>query len=243
MAGGEVYARLPAPRPPENPGGIPGLLLYKQLLDDIEAESFLSDLVDGKWTSENANQAIHYGPLPPWAHELAMRLPLGCLPPYVLDRTPLFDQLIVNTYLPGQGIASHVDLGKFEDGIAVFSFGSSAVMDFAPAAPGPNRSLGADVAGTPTRTLQDAAGVSWVADALRQSLEVLLEPGDLLVLHGEARYCWTHGIQARMEDVFGGVRRQRGTRVSVTLRRMVGAARETGSEEHGAPRTLESVRL
>ena len=67
--------------------------------------------------------------------------------------------------------------------------------------------------------------------------------GDLLVLHGEARYCWTHGIQARMEDVFGGVRRQRGTRVSVTLRRMVGAARETGSEEHGAPRTLESVRL
>ena len=32
----------------------------------------------------------------------------------VLDRSPLFDQIIVNLYRPGEGIASHVDLMRFE---------------------------------------------------------------------------------------------------------------------------------
>ena len=44
-----------------------------------------------------------------------------------------------------------------------------------------------------------------------ESHDVLLQPGDLLTLHGEARYEWTHGIDGDM---------LRGPRCSITLRRM-----------------------
>lgn len=43
---------------------------------------------------------------------------------------PLFDQLIVNRYQPGEGITPHIDLARFEDGIAIVSLGSAAVMQF-----------------------------------------------------------------------------------------------------------------
>ena len=67
---------------------------------------------------------------------------------------------------------------------------------------------------------------------------VLLAPGDLLTMHGEARYGWTHGcvrlrgshaacvlltqrsIAARESDEWEGATVPRGHRVSLTLRRM-----------------------
>ena len=70
---------------------------------------------------------------------------------------------------------------------------------------------------------------------------VLLAPGDLLTMHGEARYRWTHGcvrlrgshgvrpfdanatqrsIAARESDEWEGATVPRGHRVSLTLRRM-----------------------
>ena len=61
-------------------------------------------------------------------------------------------------------------------------------------------------------------------------VDVLLEPGDLLLLRGEARYGWAHGIAARMEDAWAGRRIVRGKRVSVTLRRM---AEDCTLAEHG----------
>jgi alkylated DNA repair dioxygenase AlkB len=48
----------------------------------------------------------------------------------IYHRRPVFDQLIVNRYLPGEGILPHVDLARFEDGIAIVSLGSAAVMEF-----------------------------------------------------------------------------------------------------------------
>ena len=47
------------------------------------------------------------------------------------NREPLFDQMIINVYHPGQGIKAHVDLAKFDDGIASVSLGSTCVMLFA----------------------------------------------------------------------------------------------------------------
>lgn len=55
---------------------------------------------------------------------------------------------------------------------------------------------------------------------------VLLRPGDVYVLSGEARYSWKHGIAYRAEDSVREEARgepyvlQRRTRMSVTLRRM-----------------------
>jgi alkylated DNA repair dioxygenase AlkB len=55
----------------------------------------------------------------------------------------------------------------------------------------------------------------------QERVSVMLEPGSLLVLSGEARYGWKHGIAARHEDVLNGVRYRRGRRVSVTLRTVI----------------------
>lgn len=46
------------------------------------------------------------------------------------NRKPLFNQMIANSYEPGEGISSHVDLLRFEDGIAIVSLLSSCVMTF-----------------------------------------------------------------------------------------------------------------
>jgi alkylated DNA repair dioxygenase AlkB len=62
--------------------------------------------------------------LPPWAHDIAVRLQRdGCMP-------DLADQLIVNDYAPGQGIPAHVDAPLFTDTIVSISLGSSCVMEF-----------------------------------------------------------------------------------------------------------------
>jgi alkylated DNA repair dioxygenase AlkB len=49
-------------------------------------------------------------------------------------------------------------------------------------------------------------------------VDVLLEPGSLLVISGPARYAWRHGIAARKTDRWGDRTLVRGRRVSLTFR-------------------------
>ena len=53
------------------------------------------------------------------------------------------------------------------------------------------------------------------------SLTRLLEPQSLLVLQGEARFGWKHGIPARKVDLIDGQKIARGRRVSLTFRTVV----------------------
>jgi alkylated DNA repair dioxygenase AlkB len=48
--------------------------------------------------------------------------------------------------------------------------------------------------------------------------EILLEPGSLLLLSGEARWGWRHGIPARTVDRWQAQERPRSRRVSLTFR-------------------------
>jgi alkylated DNA repair dioxygenase AlkB len=50
---------------------------------------------------------------------------------------------------------------------------------------------------------------------------VFLEPRSALVLSGDARHHWTHGIAARDSDLWDGVERPRGRRISLTFRTML----------------------
>ena len=128
----------------------------------------------------SANDRI--GPLPDWLLEEAERLVADgwfAGPP---------DQAIVNEYVPGQGIAAHVDCEPcFGEAIASLSIGSACVMEFRERGSGRRASL-------------------------------VLDPGSLLVLSGPARHDWTHAIPARKSDPIDGVRRARGRRVSITFR-------------------------
>lgn len=110
------------------------------------------------------------------------------------------DQLTINEYPPGIGIAPHVDTHTaFEDGIACVSLGSDIVLDFRH----PQRQT-------------DFHAARWTP---RRSL---------LVMTGEARWLWTHGIAARKHDRHQGNLIPRGRRVSLSFRKI----RESKTCEH-----------
>jgi alkylated DNA repair dioxygenase AlkB len=181
----------------------PGLRLVPSWLAEGEGAALLAAVDAEAWAGELKRRVQHYGfrydykrrgvstaerlgPLPTWAAKLAARLAAE----RVFGRAP--DQVIVNEYRPGQGIAAHVDSSAFGPVVASLSLGSGCLMGFE----GP---------GGEARSL-------W------------LEPRSLLVLGGEARSAWRHGIAQRRSDVVGGERRPRGRRVSLTFRTVVAAS-------------------
>lgn len=127
----------------------------------------------------------HLGPLPQWLAALADRLAAAGI-----FRRPA-DQVIVNEYLPGQGISAHIDcVPCFGETIAILSLGGTVAM-----------TLRHPISG--------------------QSHEVPLLQRSLLTLSGPARYEWQHAIPARKSDIVSGVRTPRVRRVSLTFRTMV----------------------
>ncbi len=125
------------------------------------------------------------GPLPAWGALLAERFAGEGITDEVCD------QMIVNEYLPGQGIASHVDcVPCFGNSILSLSLGSAVEMVF--------------------------SNVS-----SKQQVPLLVEPGSLLVMQGEARFNWQHGIPARKSDLIGGQRKLRSRRISLTFRHII----------------------
>jgi alkylated DNA repair dioxygenase AlkB len=128
--------------------------------------------------------SMRLGPLPEWAAEIVRLARERGL----TDEEP--DQVIVNEYEPGQGIASHIDCKPcFTGTILSLSLLSPCVLDF--------------------------------KHKERQVVPVLLEPRSMMVMQGEARYDWTHGLAARKTDLYGGRRVVRGRRVSLTIRKVI----------------------
>lgn len=128
----------------------------------------------------------HLGPLPGWLAVLAGRLTDNRADGGAFREQP--DQVIVNEYLPGQGISAHIDcVPCFGDTIAILSLGGPVVMTFQCAADGARR-------------------------------EMTLPARSLLTLSGPARYDWLHAIPARKSDMIDGVKTPRVRRVSLTFR-------------------------
>lgn len=113
------------------------------------------------------------GPLPGWAGELAARLhgeAVFTCPP---------DQVIVNEYVPGQGISAHIDcVPCFGPVIASLSLLSGVAMELSRPEPG-------------------LRAVLW------------LPPRSLLIFEGDARWRWRHAIPARKSDPDHGPRGRR----------------------------------
>ncbi|KAL1915666.1 uncharacterized protein VTP21DRAFT_6425 [Calcarisporiella thermophila] len=170
---------------------IPGLTLSE--LPAELAEALLSSLVGAQVLHPpHNNQAMLFG-LPHWLKWIEDWVrDQGIFSPEVRARPTLFDQAIINFYNPGEGIVPHVDLPRFDDGIVIISLLSSCFMVLTP--------------------------VSSAAAAL---VPVLLRPGSVLALEGEARYAWKHGIEERELDVWGDERIRRDYRISVTLRKLL----------------------
>lgn len=243
--------------------------------------------------AHDAAQAMRFGDLPEWAHDLCGLIcssirayrsgtdfkqsreeiegSLAPLPRQILEREPLFDQMIANSYQPGevryrrtvcstmdmllcifqnlltlcalQGIRAHVDLMRFEDGIAIVSLLSTCIMTFAllrDSAPSPEEvstseqlEIDLPVHGTanpsPCLSLREQQlqqqEVSFVRErdksGLAKKVDLLLKPGDLIVTYGPARYLWTHEIdRSKDEQVWLGQKIEQQQRISVTLRKL-----------------------
>ncbi len=181
---------------------IQGLTYVPNFIDKIEVNQFIESINAEPWLTDIKRRVQHYGykydykarsidysmfigKLPSWAVTMAQRL---------LDEkyiTELPDQLIINEYEPGQGIANHVDCEPcFGETIISISLGSSCVMDF-------------------------------INLRTKQKVEVMLESGSLTVLYGDARHNWTHGIAQRKMDKFKGLKIDRELRISMTFRKVI----------------------
>jgi len=185
-----------------------GLRYLEQWLDPQAARKLLTTIDAQLWDDATLRRRVqHYGfrynyksrtvtaqdylgPLPRWVAPLAKRLVREGL----LDELPT--QVIINEYLPGQGIAPHVDCEPcFGPAIVSLTLGAGCSMEFTP---------------TP-------------AHGKGPTLSRYLAPGSLLLLQGPARYDWRHSIRGVKRDVVDGYPIARGRRVSVTFRTVVGA--------------------
>lgn len=165
----------------------------QNLLAQIDAQNWLTDLkrrvqhYGYRYDYKARAISIHdrLGDLPQWLQDMAEKLcddGFFSVPP---------DQVIVNEYLPGQGIAAHIDCEPcFGEVIASLSLGSPCVMQFCNINSGDKQ-------------------------------DRLLQNGSLLLLSGDARYQWTHAIAPRKSDMIDGQKITRQRRVSLTFRQVI----------------------
>lgn len=137
------------------------------------------------YTKKTIDSSLYLGALPEWLSPYIQRL----LDQKLFIESP--DQVIINEYLPGQGISRHLDcVPCFGDTIASISLSSPCMMEFEQVGLGKKGSM-------------------------------MLGPMSLLVLSEEARYQWMHSIPARKTDKFGDEVIERGRRISLTFRNVI----------------------
>ena len=124
-----------------SPAEVPGLTYlpdyldqaaHDRLIETVDAQPWLGDLSrrvqhNGyryDYKARKVDPSLYVGPLPDWAAELSRRL----LREGWFEEVP--DQLIVNEYQPGQGIAKHVDcVPCFGKTVVSISLGSTCVLE------------------------------------------------------------------------------------------------------------------
>jgi len=180
----------------------PGLVYIPGFIDPAEEETLLRKIDGQSWLNDLKRRVQHYGYRYDYrARTVSRDLYLGPLPDWlavyadILCGNGIFpqppDQVIVNEYLPGQGIAPHIDcVPCFTDTVVSLSLASTCVMDF-------------------------------VRPGGKERAYLFLELGSLLVLTGDARYKWTHAIAPRKTDKVDGAIITRGRRVSLTFRKAI----------------------
>lgn len=163
------------------------------LLSQIDQKTWLTDLkrrvqhygYKYDYKARTVDNGAYLGPLPDWLSSLSKKL----YDDHIFPSIP--DQVIVNEYLPGQGISAHIDcVPCFADTIASLSLGSPCVMEFSNSKTGEKKSI-------------------------------ILEDRSLIVLSGPARYEWQHAIPTRKSDIINGVKTERTRRVSLTFRNVI----------------------
>ena len=183
---------------------IRGLQYIENYISEADHRWLLARVDEQQWLGDLKRRVQHYGFKYDYrARKISRDMRIGKLPKwlglpviYKLEKEGYMpggiDQVIVNEYQPGQGISSHIDCEPcFRDTIVSLSLGSGCVMDF-------------------TNKLDK-----------KKKISVWLAPRSIVVLSGEARYDWLHGIAARKWDEWGDHKYVRQRRVSLTFRKVI----------------------
>jgi len=166
---------------------------HRNILNSIDGEQWSGELkrrvqhygYKYDYRSRSINQKMFLGPLPEWCSQISKRLFDDNLMPQIPD------QLIVNEYNPGQGIASHVDCQPcFGNTVVSLSLNSGVIME-----------------------LKSAIS--------KRKVDIWLEPKSVVILSGESRYWWIHGIVPRKSDIINHERKMRERRISLTFRKVI----------------------
>lgn len=192
---------------------VPGLIIIPNLITANEEKILFKELSAGSWEETPIEENIgkqpsrrrvrHFGYKFDYSTRRAAPENLNNWPkflePYVIkaqneirravnDRNWTCDQGTVNEYLPGEGIAKHVDThSAFKDGIGSLSLGSDTIITFA----------------CPLDYL---------------SHDIYIPRRSLFIMTKESRYKFTHQMIQRKTDKIDNVQVPRGTRISVTFR-------------------------
>ena len=179
---------------------VPGLIFMEKFLTAEQQANCVQrvDAAVDQWRNDLSRRVQHYG----WRYDYKARaitpdMHIGALPDWLADlaqrlydETDLFDripeQVIVNEYLPGQGIATHIDHPGFGPTVCTISLLDDWEMDFSE---------------------------NW-----KDKSPALLQRGSCVLLTGDARSVWQHGIAPRKSEATDAGRRQRKRRLSLTFR-------------------------
>lgn len=185
-----------------NNSNISGLLYLEEFID-IQTEQKLLNLIDQQsWLMDLKRRVQHYGYKYDYkAKKIDYSMYLGMLPDWMfpiiekmfclnlISEVP--DQAIINEYMPGQGITSHIDCKScFTDTIISLSLNSTCMMDFESTENGDIQSK-------------------------------LIRPRSLMLMQGEARYLWKHCIPPRKSDQLKSQKIMRNRRISITFRKVI----------------------
>ena len=199
------YGHAPAVAPDTDSAlTLPGMNYLRGFLTAAEQAELLQCVDAEQWMTDLSRRVQHYG----WRYDYQQRtvgdeMYLGELPDWLADlaarlhadghfeRPP--EQVIVNEYEPGQGIALHADRDCFGPVVATISLGDDWAMRFRPV-------------GNKTKV---------------DDRHLLLKRGSALILNGDARTKWMHGIDKRKTESDGRLRMRR---VSLTFRTVIAHA-------------------
>lgn len=179
---------------------VPGLQFIEGFLSQEEQDDCVRrvDAAMDQWLNDLSRRVQHYG----WRYDYKARaitpdMHIGALPEWLsrlaqklyeetgqFDRVP--EQVIVNEYVPGQGIATHIDHPGFGPTVCTISLLDDWEMDFSK---------------------------NW-----KDKSPALLPRGSCVLLTGDSRMVWQHGIAPRRSEPLDNGRRDRRRRLSLTFR-------------------------
>ena len=164
----------------------------------------MMDIVDGEAPSKDGDALWHLRRALSYQHTRLSEREAACNRSIVRG----FDQLTINEYPSGAGIPAHVDAHHcFHNPILSVSLGARECVMCLREIPPPIAPLGQRQQQQQTAVLQETLRRRPDAQPrtnFKRQLDVFLPRGSVLILSGQARYAFTHGIDDKAFHLLGG---------------------------------------